>query len=174
MLGDPAATVTLIEYADMQCPFCGQYSEEVFPAIVNEYVRPGKVRIEFRGLAFLGPDSEKALRFVFAAGMQNRLWQLEEALYRSQGGENTGWVTDDLVRTLATETPGLDVEQLFRDADSAEVRAMIVRDAERGEQDQVPGTPLFFVKIGDDDPYRLAVGPDPAVFRSVLDDALEG
>ena len=46
----PAAHVTLIEYADAQCPGCRSYTEELFPTVVDEYVRPGKVKTEFRGL----------------------------------------------------------------------------------------------------------------------------
>ena len=174
VLGSPGATVTLIEYADLQCPFCREYSERVFPAIVDEYVRPGNVKTEFRGLAFLGPDSEKALRFVLAAGLQDRLWQLQEALFAFQGDENSGWVTDDLVRRLAEDIDGLDVDRMFDDADSAEVTALIGQASEQARDAQVPGTPTFFIQIGDDEPYQIQVPLDPAPFRAALDDALQG
>ncbi len=174
VLGDPAATVTLIEYADLQCPFCREYSENVFPALVDEYVRPGTVKTEFRGLAFLGEDSEKALRFVYAAGLQDRLWQLQEALFRNQGAENSGWVTDDLVRELAGDIPGLDVERMFADAEGAEVEGMIDDATAQAEAAEIQGTPSFFVQVGDDEPYFIQVPLDPAAFRSALDDALDG
>lgn len=174
VLGDPAASVTLIEYADLQCPFCREYSESVFPAVVDEYVRPGNVKTEFRGLAFLGPDSEKALRFVLAAGLQDRLWQLQESLFAFQGEENSGWVTDELVRRLAEDIPGLDVDRMFADADSPEVDALIAQAAEQAQADEVPGTPTFFVRIGDEEPYPIQVPLDPAAFRAALDDALQG
>jgi protein-disulfide isomerase len=174
LLGDAGASVVLIEYADLQCPFCAAYSTAVLPTIVDEYVRPGKVRAELRGLAFLGPDSEKALRFVLAAGLQNHAWELQEALYRNQGAENSGWVTDDLVRELAVEIQGLDVDRLFEDASSSEVTAQIEKAAQQGQADQVPGTPSFFVKIGAADPYRIEVPLDPDAFRAALDDALQG
>jgi protein-disulfide isomerase len=173
-LGAGSATVTLIEYADLQCPFCRSYSEAVFPTIVDEYVRPGKVRTEFRGLAFLGPDSEKALRFVLAAGLQNRLWQLQEALYRNQGAENSGWVSDELVRMLAEEIPDLDVDRLFEDAEGEEVTALIQQSADQAQAADVPGTPTLYVQIGEQEPYKIEVGLDPAAFRSALDDALAG
>ena len=72
---------------------------------------------EFRGFPFIGDDSVKAYRFLLAAGEQDTLWNLQEALYRNQGGENAGWVTDDLLRELASEIDGLDVDRLFVDAD---------------------------------------------------------
>jgi protein-disulfide isomerase len=172
VLGAPKANVTLIEYADPQCPGCRFYTEEIFPAIVNEYVRPGKVKTEFRGFPFIGPDSVKALRFILAAEMQDRLWQLQEALYRNQGGENSGWVTDDLVRRLASEIGGLNVEQLFVDAGSDGITTAAEEAAPQAEAAGIPGTPTFLVKVGDAEPHAVQGGLDLGQLRAALDDAL--
>ena len=67
-LGSPDAPVTLVEYADLQCPYCAQWARETLPVLVDEYVETGKLRIVFHGLAFIGPDSDKALRTAIAAG----------------------------------------------------------------------------------------------------------
>src|SRR5215510_11420648 len=112
VLGSPSANVTLIEYADPQCPACRLYTESIFPTVVDEYVRPGKVATEFRGFPFIGEDSVTGYRYLLAAGEQGKLWNLAEALYRNQGAENSGWLTEDLVRRLAAEIPGLDVDRL--------------------------------------------------------------
>jgi protein-disulfide isomerase len=174
VLGDPAATVTLIEYADLQCPFCRDYAVDVLPTIVDEYIRPGTVKTEYRGIAILGDDSEKALRFVFAAGLQDKLWELQESLFRNQGEEHSGWVTDELVRELASEIPGLDVDRMFEDSEGEEVQAMIDETAAQAAADQVPGTPTFFIRVGDEEPYLIRIPLDPAEFRAALDDALDG
>jgi protein-disulfide isomerase len=100
-LGDPKAIVTLVEYADLQCPYCARWSTQTLPVLVDEYVRTGKVRIVFRGLAFLGPDSVRALRVTLAAGRQNRLWDVLEGLYYRQGAENSGWVTEEMLHEVA-------------------------------------------------------------------------
>ncbi len=176
-LGTPGAKVTLIEYADAQCPGCRYYTVSVFPTIVNEYIRPGKVKTEFRGFPFIGSDSVKALRFLLAAGLQDRLWQLQEALYRNQGAENEGWVTDDLLRELAREIDGLDVERLFRDAASAPIVEKAENAAGEAGAAGIPGTPTFFIKIGESEPYYLQLTPstnNPAYFSAALDDALKG
>ncbi len=106
-LGSPTAPVRMVEYGDLQCPICREYAVATLPTIVREYVRTGKVQLEFRGIAFLGPDSEKALESVTAAAAQNKAWNMIDLLYRNQGEENTGWVTDAKLRAAAAATPGL-------------------------------------------------------------------
>ena len=56
-LGKAAASVTMVEYLDLQCPFCQQFETQVLPGLIRSYVRPGKLRIEPRLVAFIGPDS---------------------------------------------------------------------------------------------------------------------
>ena len=101
VLGSPKAPVTLVEYADLQCPYCGEFARNALPSLVNDYVRTGKVKLVFRGLAFVGPESETALRTVVAAGEQNRLWNVAHLMYSNQGPENTGWVNDTYLRSVA-------------------------------------------------------------------------
>jgi protein-disulfide isomerase len=173
VLGDPDAGVTLIEYADVQCPACRAYTLEMFPAIVDEYVRPGKVNMEFRGFPFIGQDSLKAQRFLLAAARQDRLWQLSDALYRNQGGENAGWLTDDLIREQAAAIDGLDVDQLFADAGREDIAAAAEQAYTDAQAAGIPGTPTFLVRIGDDDPYMIQIGSLDDL-RAALDDAVEG
>ena len=97
VLGKSGTTVRLLQFEDLQCPICKRYTDEAFPAVVNEYVRTGRIKIDFRGLAFLGPDSLKALKIALAAGLQNKLWQVVGLFYENQGAENSGWVTDSLI-----------------------------------------------------------------------------
>jgi protein-disulfide isomerase len=173
VLGSPNARVMLIEYADPQCPGCRAYTENLFPMVVDAYVRPGEVDTEFRGFPFIGSDSVKGYRFLLAAAKQNKLWNLQEAMYRNQGGENDGWVTDDLIRELASQIPGLDVDQLFADAEST----AIMREADGAEAMAraagIEGTPTLLVRVGDDDPYLIQVATIEQL-RAALDDALAG
>jgi protein-disulfide isomerase len=174
VLGSPGAKVTLIQFEDLQCPICKRYQGEGFPGIVDEYVRPGKVKIRFVGLAFIGPDSKKALLNVVAAGSQGKLFQLADALYANQGAENSGWVTDDLVQRLATGL-GLDYAKLKKDADGPAALQQVNAMAAEAQQRQVPGTPWFYVQIGNQEPYEVrpsSLGTDQ--LRSILNDALAG
>jgi protein-disulfide isomerase len=172
-LGPVTAEVTLIEWADPQCPACRLYTEEFFPTVVDEYVRPGRVNTEFRGFPFIGDDSVTAYRFLLAAAEQNRLWDLQEALYRHQGGENDGWVTDDLIRELAAEIDGLDVERLFADAESDEVVAEADGAEAVAQAAGIEGTPTLQIAIGDQAPYGIQVA-NVEQLRAALDDAIDG
>ncbi len=174
LLGSPDAGVTMIQFEDLQCPVCKTYQAEGLPGIVEEYVRPGNVRLRFAGLAFIGPDSEKALLHVIAAGEQGKLWQFADELYANQGGENEGWVTDELLERVAGDLE-LDYAKLRRDADSSSVLDQANAMATEAEQRGVPGTPWFYVQVGDGEPYEVRPGSFAIEeFREILDDALAG
>ena len=173
ILGAAEADVTLVEWADPQCPACRVYTEDFFPAVVDKYVRPGTVNTEFRGFPFIGEDSIVAYRYLLAAGEQNRLWNLQEALYRNQGGENDGWITEDLIRELAGDIEGLDVEQLFSDADREDIVAEAGGAASAAQAAGVLGTPTLQIAIGDDEPYLITVA-NLDQLRAALDDAIDG
>lgn len=171
-LGANDAPVTFIQFEDLQCPICRSYQEDGFSAIVQDYVRPGKVKLRFAGIPILGQDSEKALRYALAAANQGKLWQYVAALYANQGEENSGWVTDDLLEQLAGDV-GLDWTQLKTDAASEKVTRQAQATLAEADRLGVPGTPTFFVKVGDGAPY--AVQPNSFsidAFRPIFADAL--
>lgn len=119
VLGSPSAPVTMIEYIDLQCPYCQRFESEVMPTLVSRYVRPGKLKIEARILAFIGPDSQRGRAAAIAAGKQNKLFNFTQLLYLNQGTENTGWLSDDTVTSAAASIPGLDVPRLLSDRKSS-------------------------------------------------------
>jgi protein-disulfide isomerase len=144
-LGDPDAPATLIEFADLQCPFCAEFATGELPGVIDQYVRSGELRLELRLLAFIGPDSERARQVANAAALQDRLWDYTERFFRNQGAENSGYATDAFLQRLARQTPGLDVDQLAEDYAGPEAEAL-TRQAERlGRQLQVDGTPSFYL-----------------------------
>ena len=163
--------MTLVEYADLQCPYCAAWARDALPTVVSDYVRTGRVRIVFRGLAFLGADSELALRMVVAAGRQNKQWNLLEELYRRQGYENTGWVSDQLDGAAAAT--GLRMAQLDRDAWSRATTSTIAAGARAAQNVGVQGTPSF--QVGPTEGSLRLVRPDSldaAGIRPALDSAL--
>jgi protein-disulfide isomerase len=145
MLGRPSAPVTLVEFADPQCPYCGIWERDALPEIVDRYVRTGKVRVVFDGLAFVGPDSDTALRTALAAAGQNRFWNVLELLYENQGTENTGWVTESLLRDIGNSVPGLDTGSMLDNRDSAAVDRLVTHAQTQAQDAGVRSTPTFAV-----------------------------
>jgi protein-disulfide isomerase len=165
-LGDPNAPATLIEFADLQCPFCAEFATDQLPDVIDSYVRGGRLRLELRLLAFIGPDSERARQTANAAALQNRMWDYTELFFRNQGAENSGYATDAFLQRLAGQTPGLDVEQLSSDFGSPEAEALTRQAEQLARQLQVSGTPSFYL-------VREGGQPEP-IEIDALGEALEG
>ena len=174
VLGASKAPVTLVEYADLQCPYCGEFSRNALPTLIQEYVHTGKVRLVFRGLAFVGPESESALRAALAAESQHRLWNFMHLLYENQGAENSGWVTDGFIRSVAAGVAGVNVTRLVADAQSPAVTEEIAAAQRLATSEGVNSTPSFFVGHTGGVLTALKVQSlDPAAFRPTLDRLLK-
>jgi protein-disulfide isomerase len=165
-LGDPDAPATLIEFADLQCPFCAEFAIGELPQIVDDQVRPGRLRLELRLLAFIGPDSQRGRQVAHAAALQNRMWDYTDLFFRNQGPENSGYATNAFLEQLARQTPGLDTDRLAEDFSNPKAEAL-TRQAERlGRQLQVEGTPSFYL-------VRSGGPPEPVEIDN-LEEALGG
>jgi protein-disulfide isomerase len=174
-LGSPTAPVTLIEFADLQCPYCAQWAEDSLPTVVRRYVRTGKVRLEFRGIAFIGPDSSTALNTVVAAASQNKLWNVLDLFYRNQGAENSGWVTEPLTRGILAAVPGLDVDRVLADRSSNAVADQILAARQRSLEAGVDSTPSFQIARRGEAPHRVELTSlEPSGITKALDAALAG
>ena len=121
LLGSPTAPVTMVEYVDLQCPYCQQFETAAMPALISRYVRTGKVKVEARTLAFIGPDSQRGRDAALAAADQNKLFNFIQLLYLNQGAENTGWLDDQMIEAAARRIPGLRVQRLLDQRNSTAV-----------------------------------------------------
>lgn len=144
-LGRPDAPVTILEFVDLQCPFCREFVIEAVPTLIQKYIRPGRARLDVRGLAFLGPDSDRGMRATLAAGRQGRMFELMELLYYNQGAENSGWLSEDLIEAAARSVPGLDEVRVLEEMNSDAVSELLEEHAEEAERRDVTGTPTVFV-----------------------------
>jgi protein-disulfide isomerase len=138
-LGSLKAPVTMVEFADLQCPFCAQYERDVLPTILKRYVRTGKVRLELRLLRFIGPDSDRLARVAAAASEQNRVWQFVALAYQRQGRENSGYATDEFINSLSADA-GL------KSPDAGAAAERQVRQSERAANTLgIDSTPSFLI-----------------------------
>src|SRR6478609_2609117 len=118
VLGSPKAPVTMVEYIDLQCPGCRAFETSVLPSIVPEFVRAGKLKIEARPIAFIGPDSVPARNAAIASAAQNRAFNFMQITYANQGTENTGWLNQAFIGQAAASVPGMHVRQVLYNQNS--------------------------------------------------------
>ncbi len=175
VLGRADAPVTLAEYADLQCPYCAEWARGTLPELVRDYVRQGTLRIEFRGLAFIGPESDIALRVALAAGRQDRLWNVLELLYTNQGAENSGWASEELIHRVAASVPGLDAERFEADRGLEALSAEMAKAQRQAQAAGVRGTPAFELGPTGSALETLQVSSlGPEEFAAAIDAALAG
>jgi protein-disulfide isomerase len=139
-VGRASAPVSITEYADLQCPFCAELATETLPAIVDRWVRPGTVRMTFRTFEVIGQDSVTGARGAQAAALQSKLWPFVDLVYRNQGDENAGWLTNAFLVRVARQVEGMDVPRFTDDLNSAAVQAAVEADQAAGAQ-RVHATP---------------------------------
>jgi len=163
VLGSPSAPATLVEYIDLQCPVCRDFETTVMPSVISRYVRPGKLKVVARPIAFLGPDSEVARKGAVAALQRNRFFDFAQLLYANQGTENSGWVTNQLVADAYASIPGINVDSAMAARDSSAVaRAERQFDAQ-SHADQVLGTPTVLVGKNGGKLTEVAPGGSPTL-----------
>jgi protein-disulfide isomerase len=84
--GDQNAKLTIVEFSDYQCPFCGRFVQETLPQIENAYIKSGAVRYVFSDLPLeaIHPQALKAAEAARCAGEQGRYWEMHNQLFKNQ------------------------------------------------------------------------------------------
>ncbi len=143
VLGDPKAKVTVLEFADLQCPVCKGYSEEVLPQIIENRVRSAEAKLSFRNFVIIDKLSIPAGAAALAAGEQRRGWNFVELFYRNQGIERSGYVTDEFLTAIAEAAGVPDIDKWNRDRKSRAVLGEIAASTAEAEELGFNGTPSF-------------------------------
>lgn len=135
--GPESAPLTIVEFADFQCPHCGQFAP-VLDKIVES--RKSEVRFAYK-FYVLGkfPNSENAARATIAAGKQGKFWEMHHLVFANQ--EN---LSQQGLDSMAKEL-GLDVGRLHADMQSPETAERIAKDKKLGEDLKIEGTPTIFI-----------------------------
>jgi protein-disulfide isomerase len=142
--GSATAPVTIIEFADYQCPFCKRFAETTEGKIEEQYVASGQVRLEFRNMAMIGPESARAAEAAECANDQGKFWEYHDLLYEEQRGENSGGFSDERLTRLA-EDVGLDQGEFSACLDSGRHQQLVIDETEAGRGAGVESTPSFFI-----------------------------
>lgn len=147
-IGDASAPVTVLEFADYQCPACATFALQYKPHVVRELVETGKVRFVFHDFPLpQHPHSFLAARAARCAGDQERYWEYSDLLFQRQsewGGERAPAGTF----VGYAEDTGLDAgafESCLRSDEHAET---VTANYQLGRELGVPGTPTIYVSSG--------------------------
>jgi protein-disulfide isomerase len=148
VLGNPNAPVTMVEFADLKCPVCREYTLSAFPTLVQKYVRTGKVKMVLQLQHFVGnqnDDSQHAAEMALAAAKQNKLWNFADLFYYNQGDETSTYVTDPFLRRIASNVNGLNVNKAFADRSDPSIAQQLKQSANEFDTAGFTGTPSFAV-----------------------------
>lgn len=163
LLGNKDAKVTVVEFADFQCPFCEQWYKTVEPQIMKDYVNTGKIKFAFRDYPFLGQESTDAANAASCANEQGKFWDYHNYLYEHQGQENSGTFSKDNLKQFAV-TLGLNTTQFNSCVDANKYAADNAADMKDGQAAGVQGTPATFVN------GTIIVGAQPySAFKAAID-----
>lgn len=170
-LGNKDAKVTIVEFSDLQCPFCKKYLDETHEQIKEKYIDTGKVKFAFRHypLNSIHPNAQIASEASECANEQSKFWEFHDKAF----AEQDTW--SPLTLTEATSAfvgyageLGMNADQFRSCVESEKYKAKVEADLEAGTQVQVDGTPAFFVNG-----YRL-VGAQPfSEFERVIEEELK-
>ena len=171
-LGDPKAPATLVEIADLQCPFCAEYATGSMASVVNDYVRPGRLRYELRFRSFIGRDSVRAAGAAAYAAQQDLMYQFADVFYRNQGPEESGYADRAFIERVAGQVAGLDPKKTADAADDP-LSQPLVREGEQFARDiGSTSTPDFFVRTGGRLEPLNPQGTEPEDYAAALDKIL--
>lgn len=165
--GDPDAPVTMIEFGDFQCPFCGRFFVQTEPQINQAYIESGKVRFGYFNFAFLGPESTWSAEAAECAADQDKFWEYHDKLYNSQSGENQGAFSKDNLKAFAEEL-GLDTQAFNECLDSGKYTSLVQQDTQFSSSMGVRSTPTFVIN------GQAVIGAQPfEIFQQVIDSLLK-
>lgn len=167
-LGAEDAPVTVVEYADFQCPYCKQFAEGPEQQLVQDYVDSGQVRFVFRHLAFLGDESTWAAQAAECANEQGRFWDYHDKLFAEQGAENQGIFSRDNLKRYAAEI-GLDSAQFDGCLDTGRYRSVVQDEFDDAQRRRIDRTPTILV-----DGQLIQNGADYRVLQAAVEAALAG
>lgn len=145
-LGEASAPVTVTEFGDPQCPVCRAFSEQVAPQLIAGDVKSGAVNYTYEPFLIIGPDSKPAMKAVLAAGDQGRFWNYLQLFYANQGEENSGYVTDDFLTSIAKGAGVKDLGAWNRSRNDPKWDAVLDKGSSEAQGFGFNGTPSIVVQ----------------------------
>jgi protein-disulfide isomerase len=171
--GDKNAKLTLIEFTDYECPFCGRHFRETAPKILKDYIETGKIRYVFSDLPLsIHSHAAKAAEAALSAGEQGKYWEMHDLLFSNQQA-----LEDSNLISYATKL-GLDVPGFQKALASGKYASQVNTNATEAARLGFTGAPSFAVGLTqpNDAPIKITeviIGAQPyETFEKQFADAL--
>ncbi|HJM79006.1 MAG TPA: DsbA family protein [Nitrosopumilus sp.] len=172
ILGNPNASITLVEFGDYQCHYCNVFFHTIENDIITDYVETGKVKMIFKDYNIIGADSISASHGTHCASDQGLFWEYHDILYSNWTGENNGWASPENLVAYAEEI-NLELDIWTQCMNEKPFAKKILTSNEDAKKLQLTGTPAFFV-INSEGQVSKLFGAQPfEVFKKIFDDELE-
>ena len=141
LIGNADAKIAVIEYSDVQCPYCGAFARDVFPDFEQQFIETGKVILAFRHfpLEQLHPLAKGGASAIECAAQQNKAWPMHDRLFADQRR------LDGKAILATAGSLGPEDKRFASCMSSTKVSAKIAADIATGRVLGVTGTPTFFL-----------------------------
>lgn len=174
-IGSGSTGVTLVEYGDYQCPYCGQYYPTV-KAVVDKY--KSQITYQFRNfpLTSIHQNAFAAARAAEAAGLMGKYWEMHDLLYQENlayynSNEKTPtWIgvsNPESVFVNYASSLGLDTTKFKQLYASEQVNNLIIADENAGNKLGVNATPTFYI-----DGKQVQISNSQADFETAINNAI--
>lgn len=147
-IGEPGASIQIVEFSDYKCPACKRWKDEVLSKVKEEYLDTGKAVYYYVDFPFLAPDSTLAALAGETLYQQNQafFWTYFDLMMEHQGKKDDAWANKDFImKLIKNNIPEADMKRFEQDLDSRKYIANVKKDLLIGENHHVDGTPTVFV-----------------------------
>ena len=158
ILGNPDAKITIVEFGDYQCTFCYKFHDETMKKIDQAYIKTENVNFVYKDFPLNGPQSILASEASYCAQKQNKFWEYHDTLYNNWGGENTGWITKNVLLGFANDIK-LDLDSFSQCLENSEFKQKVLDNEQFAREIGIDATPSFLI-FNDSELYRI-IGAQP-------------
>ena len=158
ILGDSTAKITIVEFGDYQCTFCYKFHDETMKKIDQKYIKTANVNFVYKDFPLNGPQSILASEASYCAQKQNKFWEYHDTLYNNWGGENTGWITKNVLLGFANDIK-LDLDSFSQCLENSEFKQKVLDNEQFAREIGIDATPSFLI-FNDSELYRI-IGAQP-------------
>ena len=166
ILGNPNAKITIVEFGDYQCTFCYKFHDETMDKIYEKYVENGEINFVYKDFPLNGAASILASEASYCAQNQDKFWEYHNMLYDNWAGENTGWITNNVLLEFAKES-GLNLDQFNSCMNNSIFYQKVIENEQFAKKINIDATPSFLI-FNENEVYRIKGAQSFEIFEQAI------